>query len=144
MKRTSLKLAAAAVLAAGMIFAQGTSTPVQPGTNGAQAGQHGHARPRMRQLWQSLNLTDTQKQQAKAIFQQAHQTAQPIRQQLQQNRQALRDAVKTSKGNEAIQQLATEQGSLHGQLVAIRTQAWAQFYSLLTPEQRTQADQLHR
>jgi Spy/CpxP family protein refolding chaperone len=93
------------------------------------------------QIARSLNLTDSQKQQAKAIFQQQRQTAQPVRQQLQQNRQALADAVKAGKANTDIQQLAAQQGTLLGQMVAIRTQAWSQFYNLLTPDQRTQLDQ---
>ena len=49
--------------------------------------RHGDGlRGRMRQrMMQALNLTDAQKQQAKAIFQQARQNAQPL-EQLQENR----------------------------------------------------------
>jgi Spy/CpxP family protein refolding chaperone len=74
----------------------------------------------------------------KAIFQQARQTAKPVRDQLQQNREALQAAVTSGKTDAEIQQLATQQGILRGQIIAVRSQAWAKFYSLLTPEQRAQ------
>jgi Spy/CpxP family protein refolding chaperone len=88
-----------------------------------------------------LNLTDAQKEQAKAAFQQAHQEAQPVRTQLQQNRLALADAVKAGKSEAEIQGLANTTGTLVGQLVAIRTGAFAKVYATLTPEQRQKADQ---
>jgi Spy/CpxP family protein refolding chaperone len=93
-------------------------------------------------LAQALQLTDAQKEQAKSIFEQVRQTAQPLNQQLQQNRQALAAAVKANDAGQ-IQQLALAQGTLHGQLVTIRSQAMAKFYTILTPEQRAKADELH-
>jgi protein CpxP len=93
-----------------------------------------------RQMMQGLNLTDAQKEQAKAIFQQSRQTAQPVAEQLRQNRQPLADAVKANNVGQ-IQALAAQQGTLHGQLLAIRSEAMAKFYSILTPEQRARADQ---
>ena len=98
----------------------------------------------MARIAQQLNLTDTQKQQAKTIFQQARQTAQPVREQLKQNRQALAEAAKAGNGEAAIQQLSARQGNLLGQMVAVRTEAFAKFYATLTPEQRTKADQLRQ
>ena len=92
---------------------------------------------------QALNLTDAQKQQAKTIFQQAHQNAQPIAAQLQQNRDALAAAVKANQTAQ-IQALATAQGNLRGQVLTIRAGALAQFYQILTPDQRTKADQVQQ
>jgi len=98
----------------------------------------------MRQrMIQALNLTDAQQQQANSIFQQAKQQAQPIVQQLKQNREALEAAVKANNVSQ-IQTLATQQGTLRGQVLAIRSTAWAQFYSMLTPDQRAKADQIHQ
>jgi Spy/CpxP family protein refolding chaperone len=96
-----------------------------------------------RQFIQQLNLTDAQKQQAKAIFQQSRQSAQPIAQQLKQNRESLAAAVKADDTAQ-IQALANSQGTLRGQMVAIRAGAMAKFYSILTPDQRTKADQMHQ
>jgi len=133
-------LAAVAALAAGTVWAQAPATDslaaATPGTRldtGRQAGL------RLRRMARVLQLTDSQRQQARAIFSQARQAAQPVRQQLQQNRQALKEA---EIGGGDVQQLAALHGNLSGQVAAIRAQAWAQFYNLLTPAQRAQAGQL--
>jgi len=96
-----------------------------------------------RRLMQALNLTPAQKQQARAIFQQAKQSAQPIRQQLQQNREAFAAAVKANDTAQ-IQALASQQGTLAGQVAAIRGESMAKFYSTLTPDQKTKADQIQQ
>jgi len=96
-----------------------------------------------RRLMQALNLTPARKQQARAIFQQAKQSAQPIRQQLQQNREAFAAAVKANDTAQ-IQALASQQGTLAGQVAAIRGESMAKFYSSLTPDQKTKADQIQQ
>ena len=138
MKTRLMKFAAAAALATGMVFAQTPSPSPTP-----QAGRHHFLQQHMARIAQQLNLTDAQKEQAKAIFQQTRQTAQPVRQQLKQNRQALAAAVKAANDPQ-IQNLSQMQGNLMGQMVAIRSQAAAKFYALLTPDQRTKADQLRQ
>jgi len=90
-----------------------------------------------------LNLSPEQRAQAKAIFQQARQTAQPFTQQLRENREAMAMAVK-SNDEAKIRQLATERGRLMGQVMAIRSGAAAKFYAHLTPVQRVKADQMHQ
>ena len=92
---------------------------------------------------QALNLTDSQKGQARTIFQQARQSAEPVRQELKQNRETLAAAAKAGKSESDIQNLANERGRLLGKLVAIRTVASAKFYQILTPQQRVKADQMH-
>ena len=122
-----------AALAAGMLSAQA------PSTTSGQAAVRPRAVVRQR-IAQALNLTDAQKQQAQAIIQQTRQTVQPLRQQLKQNRQALMAAVKAGQSDVEIHQLALTQGNLTGQMAAARTEAWAKFYSTLTPDQRAKAD----
>jgi Spy/CpxP family protein refolding chaperone len=139
MKQQLIRFAAVTALASGMIFAQAPAPSPNP-----QARPHNFIRQHMAQIAQQLNLTDAQKQQAKMIFQQARQTAQPVREQLKQNRQALVEAAKAGNGDAAIQQLAARQGNLLGQMVAVRTEAFAKFYATLTPEQRTKAEQLEQ
>ncbi len=97
-------------------------------------------RPRM---MQSLNLTEDQKTQAKAIFQQARQNSQPIVQELKQNREALAAAVKANDTAQ-IQSLSAKQGSLRGQLLTIHSEAMAKFYGTLTPDQKAKADQMQQ
>ncbi len=90
---------------------------------------------------EALNLTPAQKQQAETIFGDARQKAQPIRQEMRQNREALTAAVKANNTAQ-IERLSVQQGNLMGKSLAIRTQARAKFYTILTPEQRMKADQM--
>ena len=138
------KVAAVAALAGGMAFAQTQTENPQPAPAQTHQGRHAAVRGRLQHLAQVLNLTDSQKQEARTIFQQARQSARPVRQELRQNRQALAAAAKADKSNADIEKLAGNQGRLLGQLVAIRTEASAKFYQMLTPEQRAKADQMHQ
>jgi Spy/CpxP family protein refolding chaperone len=143
MKRQFLTLIASGALAAGMALAQAPATPA-PGAP-AGATQHAHRNFRQRhwaRISQQLNLTDAQKGQAKTIFGQARENAKPVRERLKENRQALSAAVKADNSRE-IQQLSAARGNLMGKMLAIRSEASAKFYQMLTPEQRAKADQLH-
>jgi len=144
MKKSLLKYAAIPALAAGLVFAQVPATNPPSGAANTHQGRRAFRRNHRARIAQELNLTDAQKQQARTIFQQACQSAQPVRQQLKQNRQALTAAAKAGNSDADIQKLSTEQGSLLGQLVAIRTESASQFYQMLTPEQRAKADQMHQ
>ncbi len=115
---------AIAVLGASSLFAAQTSA----------AGGHRHGRMGAF-LTNYLSLTDAQQAQAKSIFQDARQSAQPIRQQLQQTRQSLGAAVQANNTTQ-IQQLAAAEGGQVGQLAAIRGAAMAKVYQILTPDQQ--------
>jgi Spy/CpxP family protein refolding chaperone len=138
MKRILIGIAAAGVLAAGFAIAQTTATPQA----GAAQGNGVRALVQKRML-QALNLTDTQKQQAKTIFQSARQTAQPLAQQLKQDRAALTAAVEAGDSAK-IQQLSTDMGSLRGNVLGVRSQALSKFYALLTPDQKTKAEEFRQ
>jgi len=140
MKNQMFRFAGVAAMAAGMAFAQGTSPSPSPNP---PAARRNLMRQHIQRMEQQLNLTETQKTQAKSIFDNARTTAQPIRQQLRENHQALMSAAKAQDDSQ-IQQLSAKQGKLEGQLVAIRTEAFSKFYAMLTPEQRTKADQMHQ
>lgn len=129
MKRT-LTLLATTALAAGMVFAQAVNHPTRRAT----------ARPRMEQ---ALKLTDSQKAQAKTIFQSAREEAKPWIAQLRQDRAALNAAVK-SDNLQQIDKLAAARGQVMGKLMTARSEAMAKFYQILTPEQRAKADQMHQ
>ena len=143
MKQHISRFATAAALAAGMAMAQAPAAPAdpaQPRAGRAWAAHRGAFRQRMAQ---ALNLSDAQKQQAKAIFQQAKQNAQPLAQQLKQNREALAAAVKANDVAQ-IHSLAAQQGNLRGQMMGVRSEAMAKFYTTLTPEQKAKADQMQQ
>ena len=90
-----------------------------------------------------LDLTDTQKQTAKAIFSDAKTQAEPLVAQLKQAHESMAAAVKTNQSDAVIDDLAARQGALMGQLAAIHAKAMARFYTQLTPEQKTKADAIH-
>lgn len=144
MRYSFTKCAAIVTLAVGIGFAQTPSSDSQPGTmmnKGGAGCMHGHLD--MDAVSMALNLTETQKTQASAIFEKAKLASQPIRDEMKQNREKLSAAAKANTSDAEIQRLAVEQGRLMGKLIAIRTAASAKFYQLLTPEQRTKADQMH-
>jgi Spy/CpxP family protein refolding chaperone len=145
MRYPFVKYFVAATLAAGITFAQTPSGDSQPGAVNPREGRFGAmcSHLDLDQIAQALNLTDAQKGQARMIFQQAHQLAQPIRQELKQNRDKLSAAAKASNSEGEIQKLATERGRLLGELIAIRCEASAKFYQMLTPEQRIKEEQFH-
>ncbi len=139
-----IKPVGATLLAAGMAFVYAET----PSTKSPSANpQH---RAENRQQWQQrrfdrlssyLNLTDAQKTQAKATLKAAHESSMQYSAQLKQNRQALQAAIKADNKAD-IEKLSAEQGRLMGKTMAIRTEAFAQIYQTLTPEQRAKADQL--
>ena len=134
-----IRFATAAAIAAGLAFAQTPARPPQPPAEHRMAGP-GEFHERM---MQQLNLSETQKQEAKAIFEQARTAAKPVREELMQNREALHAAIKAND-TARIHTLAAKQGDLRAKIVEIRADAMAKFYTKLTPEQRTKADQLHQ
>lgn len=132
MKRHLVTITMLGAMAAAMAIAQ--TAPA------AQAPIRAHLR---RQLIQSLDLTAAQKQQAKTIFQNTRQQAQPVADQLKQDRQSLKAAIQAGDTAQ-IQQLSTAMGTLHGQVLGIRSAGMAQFYALLTPDQKTKAAQFEQ
>src|ERR1035438_10015169 len=142
MTKRLVKLAMAAALVTGLALAQtpASSTPASPAGKAKAKTVRGNIRHRM---VKALALTPTQKQQAKALFQQTRKANEPLRAQLKQNRQALSAAVKANDVGQ-IRQLTQVQGTLQGQLMAARSEAMAKFYAGLTSEQKAKADQIQQ
>ena len=138
MKSHLFQFAAVTVLAAGMALAQAPATGAQ---RAPQKAPFTHPVFGHQQMMQALNLTTAQKQQAKTIFGDAKQKAEPIRQEMRQNKEGLDAAVKVDNTSQ-IERLSSRQGELHGKALAIRSEARAKFYAILTPEQRKKADQM--
>jgi Spy/CpxP family protein refolding chaperone len=133
------------ILAAGIALAQTPGRDLHPGSGNTQEERPGFMRGHMDldRVALALNLTDPQKEQARTIFQHARESALPIRRELKEKREKLFAAAKTTNSEADIQKLAEEQGRLLGKLIAIRTEASAKFYRMLTPEQRVRYDQMH-
>jgi Spy/CpxP family protein refolding chaperone len=119
-----LTLGATCALAVGLTFAQGPGGP-PPG------GGHG----RMEMMTNRLNLTADQQTQVKAIFDQERLASEPLRAQLNSLHTSVEAAVKANDAAQ-ITQLSHTLGGLMGQMEAIRLQAQAKVYALLTPAQQ--------
>jgi len=139
MKRNLMKFATIAAMTAGMALAQAPANSAPPA---AKTPMHRRFAGERQHFMQALNLNDSQKTQAKAIFQETRQKTEPIRAELRQNRQAMAAAVK-SDNKADIQKLARVNGELKGRMTALRAEGMAKFYNLLTPEQRATAQKLH-
>ena len=140
MKPHLFQFAAVTALAAGVALAQAPATGTRPAP---QRVPFAHPVFGHEQMMQALNLTTMQQQQANTIFGDARHKAEPIRQEMRQNREALYAAVKANNTSQ-IERLASRQGELQGKALAIRSAARAKFYAILSPEQRTQAEQMHQ
>ena len=126
-KKFAALTAAAALGASSLVFAAETQGPRHFRRDGA--------------LMQVL--TDSQKAQAKTVFQQARETAKPIRQQLMENRKSLQAAVQ-SGNTDQIQKLSAMEGSEIGQLMAIHSTAFSKVYQSLNPDQKQKLSELQQ
>jgi len=124
MKHQLLKLAGVTALAAGLALGQNAPPRNPHARQGPHAG-----------MGAFLNLTDSQKQQAESIFSAARESAASVSAQLKQDRQALAAAAKSGSTAE-IDRLANSMGPLIAQSTAIHAKAFAQFYAILTQEQK--------
>jgi Spy/CpxP family protein refolding chaperone len=135
-KRTLICTAAALLLTAGLVFTQATSAGP-----GAKLADH------LNRIAVILNLTDAQKTQVQAIFENALTQSTVLFPQMRQNRQAIEQLVKSGATGAAfdtqLQTLANTQASLTSQTTVIYAKALAQVWNLLTPDQQAKAAQLH-
>jgi len=122
------------------MYAQGPGSG--RGRQGAQVDPQQMVSVRIDRMATMLGLTDTQKQQAKTIFDNAYKAAEGQRTLLTQAQQALMTAAKANQPASEIDKLAANVGSLVAGIRAADAKAFAAFYQILTPEQRTKLDQL--
>jgi Spy/CpxP family protein refolding chaperone len=127
------------ITAAALAAAQTTPTEGRPRFDPAKMLER-----RLEMLSTVLGLTEAQKVQAKTIFEAEHAALQVLQDQTRAANQALREAVQSNRTDTEIDTLAGTVGSLHGQRLAIQTKAAAQFYRILTPEQREKQNTLRR
>src|SRR5579872_949503 len=126
-KKFAAFTAVAALGASSLVFAAETHHPRHFRRNGA--------------LMQVLN--DSQKAQAKTIFQQARESAKPIRQQLMETRKSLKAAVQ-SGNTDQIGKLSATEGNEMGQLMAVRSSALSKVYQTLSPDQKQKLSELQQ
>ena len=89
-----------------------------------------------------LNLSDSQKEQAKAVFSGGTADREAMQGKMQSAREALQAAVKGNKADFEIDQLAAAVGTLEGQGVAARAKLEKKFYTILNDEQKKKLETL--
>jgi Spy/CpxP family protein refolding chaperone len=121
---------------AALSYAQGPEGPGGPGFEGHNHGGF--------MMMRELNLTDAQMQQVKALMKAQHQSTRTVGQQLEQIRIAMLQATANGAFDQAkIQTLAAQKAQLEAQMAVQHEALKHQIYTtILTPEQRTKADQL--
>ena len=104
----------------------------------------GHRHAHMAWMAKELNLTDAQKEQIKSIMQSQHATMRPLMQQLAENRKAMLTATANGAFDQArVQAIANQQSQAMAQLMVQKASIQHQIYTqVLTPDQRTKADQM--
>jgi Spy/CpxP family protein refolding chaperone len=123
-------LAAAALLLTGALYARTSTTTPERGAR------------RLEFVSGYLNLTDTQKTQAKAIFEDTRTAAQPVMDDLKSLHDQMATAVKANN-TATIDSLSLQVGKDAATLAALRMKGLARFYAILTPEQQAKAEKLH-
>ncbi len=83
-----------------------------------------------------LDLSDPQKEQVKAIFGAVSADAEVQRSEMEEKQDALQEAIKANSSAFDLEQFGAEIGTLHGKMVAAQAKVRAQFYAILTPEQK--------
>jgi protein CpxP len=138
MSRKYLKWTAVIVLAVTGIAAAGWAQMKQEGMG---PGRH---RFFMGYLAKQLQLTDAQKAQIKTMWQAQKTTMQPLLQQLASGRQQMLAATANGQFDQAkVTAIAQQQAPVIAQLMVAKQQLISQVYNqVLTPDQRTKADQM--
>ena len=128
---------AGAVLAAVLSLPLLAQPPGRPHGDGQGAwGNH--------RFMANLNLTDNQKEQAKAIFASGSEERKQMQSQLRSAHQALQAAVKDNKSDGEIDQLSAAVGNLEAQRMAFQAKQQKKFFSILTDEQKQKLAAEHR
>ena len=95
-------------------------------------------------LTKFLALTPTQQEQAKAILDDEKSALQPLVDQMKQASAALDLAEKTAAADDEIDQLASNLGTIYGQMLGLEAKAASKIYAQLTAGQKQKLDQFPR
>ena len=143
------------VLVASVAFAQTTGT-TQDNQEKARGEWRGHGKGGGKRghrggfggfgggaMFHNLNLTDDQKARMKQMRQSFGERTKTLREQLRAKHQELRQANESGTFNEALAtQILTQEAGLKAKLMGEQFKLHQEMLTVLTPEQRTQMDQL--
>jgi protein CpxP len=112
------------------------------GPGGHGKGGHGEM---LEHMSRALNLTDEQKQQVKGIMDSVESTASGIHAKLEEVHKQLGAATANGQFDETqVRTLANQQAQLEADMTVEHFRAMSKVFGILTPEQRTKAEELHK
>jgi protein CpxP len=116
-------------------------------------GFQGHGGPRdgrrhadmLEHMSQALNLTDAQKQQVKAIMDETEAAAEANHTKIEEIHKQLHAATANGQFDETqVRALANQKAQLDADMMVEHFRAMSKVFAILTPEQRTKAEELHK
>lgn len=149
--RFAMTILALALATAGVVYA-GSNSGIVP--SGAKPGApsnatdapplaHPFARRVFARVASELKLTDAQQTEIKAIVRDELAGAHLLFEKLKENRMQMRAAASDGQFDEAqVRSIAAEQGQTLSELIVAKERAKARIFNVLTPEQRTRANEL--
>jgi protein CpxP len=141
MSRKILAIAGIVGLVVGLaVFALGHTFQ---GMHGGPGGpRHGDM---LEHMARALNLTEDQKQQVKTIMDSAHAAAEANHAKAEEIHKQLEAAVANGQFDEAqVRALANQKAQLDADMMVEHLRAMSKVFAILTPEQRTKAQELHK
>jgi protein CpxP len=125
--------------AVGLALVAGAGTVAVAG-DGGHRGAHGRGGFRG---FRGLDLTEEQRAQAKAIFEEQRKASEPQRAQMHELRKQMREQLASGKADAtAIGQLAIQTHAIGEQLREARLRGRERFAAILTPEQKAKLEQM--
>lgn len=107
-------------------------------------GEGGHAKM-LEHMSRALNLTDAQKQQVKGIMDSVEATAGGIHAKLEEVHKQLKAATANGQFDETqVRALANQEAQLEVEMKVEHFRAISKVFSVLTPEQRVKAEEMHK
>lgn len=105
---------------------------------------HGHG-DMLEHMARELNLTDTQKQQVKAIMDSAESSTEGTRTKLDEIRKQIDAATANGQFDETqVRNLANQRAQLEADMMVEHLRAKSKVFGILTAEQRTKAEEMHK
>lgn len=128
------------------IFAVGQGGAVMAHLQHGGGGQHHSFGPEMvDHIARELNLTEAQKVQVKTLLEAGHAAVAPLRQKMGDVHKQLELATANGQFDETqVRSLANQQAQLMAETIVEHERMKSKIYSLLTPEQRTKAEEMHK
>jgi periplasmic protein CpxP/Spy len=135
-----------ALVVGATIFALGTNDAVMAHFQHRDGGPPHRFGPEMvDHIAEELKLTEAQKAQVRTLLETANTMLAPLHQKMEDVHNQMESATANGQFDETqVRALATQQAQLMAETIVEHERLKSRIYSLLTPEQRTKAEEMHK